>query len=69
MTRAIYIAFALTFITATASRAEVPPELYREWDKLNGHMPVCRQNISDIWFGDKRVCGSSGLEVQAAIAC
>ena len=30
---------------------------------------VCRQNISDIWFGDKRVCGSSGLEVQAAIAC
>ena len=30
---------------------------------------VCRQNILDIWFGDKRVCGSSGLEVQAAIAC
>ena len=29
---------------------------------------VCRQNISDIWFGNKRVSGSSGLEVQAAIA-
>ena len=44
-------------------------ELKETWADLMWLETVCRQNISDIWFGDKRVCGSSGLEVQAAIAC
>jgi hypothetical protein len=35
--KSVYLALALATLTATSSqlRAEVPPELYREWNDLN----------------------------------
>ena len=35
MLKSIYLVLALVALTATSVRAEVPPELYRQWDALN----------------------------------
>ena len=45
----------------------------RDWSdmcRMDMQEVVCRQSISDSWLWQfKRMSGSSGLKVQAAIAC
>ena len=57
--------FAAHYHCGTAADAKADAEV-----APNESETVYRQSISDSWLGNfKRMSGSSGLKVQAAIAC